>query len=85
MADSSITQESEESNFASTANPLESEQIDNMSINSFLQECKAVKEKYFQDQQVDFITYAMQPTNLDDMVHAEFEEEKNDYTGTLIS
>ena len=45
-----------------------------MSINSFLREYKAVKEKYFQDQQLDFITYAMQPKNLDDMVRAEFEK-----------
>ena len=39
-----------------------------------MQECKAVKEKYFQDQQLDLITYAMQPKNLDDMVSAEFEK-----------
>ena len=45
-----------------------------MSINSFLQECKAAKEKYFGNQEVDLITYSVQPTNLDDIVSAEFEK-----------
>ena len=57
-----------------------------MSINSFLQECKAAKEKYFEDQEVDLITYSVQPKNLDDMVSAEFEnkhESSRSSEGTL--
>ena len=38
------------------------------------EECKAVKEKYFQYQQLDFINCVIQPKNLDDTVSAHFEK-----------
>ena len=41
-------------------------------INSFLQSCKTAKENYFNQKEID--SYSVQPTNLDDMVRAEFEK-----------
>ena len=45
-----------------------------LNINSFLQACKVAKEKYFNSQEVDLINYSVPPTNLDDIVNAEFEK-----------
>ena len=52
---------------------LEEEPIDNISINSFLQQCKTAKTQYFQDQENTFSTLAVQPVSIDDMVSKEFE------------
>ena len=50
-----------------------------LNINSFLQACKVAKQKHFDNQEVDLIAYSVPPTNLDDIVSAEFKK-KVDYT-----
>ena len=43
-----------------------------LNINSFLQACKVAKEKHFDNQEVYLMAYSVPPTNLDDIVSAEF-------------
>ena len=48
--------------------------IDDLQINSFLQECDLGKTKYFQNQQIQSSSFSVQPKTLDDIIQSDFEK-----------
>ena len=50
--------------------------IDDLQINSFLQECYLAKTKYFQNQEIQSSSFSVQPKTLDDIIQGDFEKKK---------
>ena len=48
--------------------------IDDLQINSFLQECDLAKTKYFQNQEIQSSSFSVQPKTLDDIIQGDFEK-----------
>ena len=53
---------------------LDSVPIDDIQINSFLQECSLAKTNYFQAQEIHSSTFSVQPKTLDDIIQGDFEK-----------
>ena len=48
--------------------------IDDLQINSFLQECDLAKTKYFQDQEIQSSSFSVQPKTLTEIIQSDFEK-----------